>query len=135
MPRLDAGDGRCYDGQLKGMALYMARIRICKEKGCKDAATTDGFCRLHYLRNWKEIKDAKKEAGAKRLNRYIERVLRENPDDYLDIIRRDLERPDFEDSVVRALDFGEDSGASVEEGDDENEIDRILRKLKIEEGF
>lgn len=117
------------------MALHMARIRICKEKGCKDAATTSGFCRLHYLRNWKQIRDAKREAGAKRLNRYIERVLRKNPDDYLDVIRRDLEKPDFEDSVVRALDFGEDASAQVEEGDDENEIDRIIKKLKIEEGF
>ncbi len=113
----------------------MARIRICKEKGCNDAATTSGFCRFHYLKQWKQIKDAEKSAGAKRLNRYIERVLKENPNDYLDVIKRDLGKPDFEDSVVRALDFGEGASAQVEESDDENEIDRIIRKLKIEEGF
>lgn len=117
------------------MVLHMARIRICKEKGCNDAATTSGFCRLHYLRKWKQIKDAEKSAGAKRLNRYIERVMKENPADYLDVIKRDIGRPDFEDSVVKALDFGEDASAQVEESDDENEIDRIIRKLKIEEGF
>ena len=113
----------------------MARIRICKEKGCSDAATTSGFCRFHYLKKWKQIKDVEKSTGAKRLNRYIERVMKENPNDYLDVIKREIGRPDFEDSVVKALDFGENASAQVEESEDESEIDRIIRKLKIEEGF
>jgi len=113
----------------------MARIRICKEKGCDDAATTSGFCRLHYLKRRKRIKDERRQVAARKLNRYIERVCKENPDDYIDIIRRDLKKPDFEDSVVRALDFSEGAALSVGDADEEEEIERIIKKLKVEEGF
>jgi hypothetical protein len=113
----------------------MARIKICKDKSCKDAATTSGYCRLHYLKRWKDIKDAQRTKAAKRLNRYVERVLRENPDDYMEVIRRDLENEEFEESMVEALDFSEDAAVAMSEGEEETEIDRIIRKLKVEEGF
>ncbi len=113
----------------------MAKIKICKEDGCSDAATTAGYCRLHYLKRWKAIKDAEREIAARRLNRYIERICRENPDDYMDVIRRDLKRPDFDDVVGEELDFSEDAATSLGELNNETEIEEIIRKLKIEEGF
>ena len=113
----------------------MVKIRICKEKGCKDAATTQGFCRLHYLKRWKQIKDAKHASATKKLNRYVEKVLRENPNDYMDVIRRDLSREDFEESIVQALDFSEEGMIQSSQSDEDTEIDRIIRKLKVEEGF
>ncbi|MFH1830774.1 MAG: hypothetical protein ABH871_08385 [Pseudomonadota bacterium] len=113
----------------------MTKIKICKEDGCNDASTTAGFCRLHYLRHWKAIKDAQREAATRRLNRYIERVLRENPDDYMDVIRKDLKRDDFDEIVGGELDFGEDASSVLGEPNDEAEIEEIIRKLKIEEGF
>ena len=39
----------------------MAKIRICKDEDCKNAATTAGFCRLHFLKNWKELKEKANE--------------------------------------------------------------------------
>jgi hypothetical protein len=36
------------------------KIKICKEAGCVSEQTTDGFCRLHYLKNWKIIRTEKK---------------------------------------------------------------------------
>lgn len=113
----------------------MAKIKICKEEGCSDAATTAGYCRLHYLKRWKAIKDAERETAARRLNRYIERICRENPDDYMDVIRRDLRRPDFEDIVGGELDFSGEAASSFGEINDEDEIKEIIKKLKIEEGF
>ena len=58
----------------------MARIKICKEEECHNSVTTRGYCRLHYLRNWKRIRDAHKQVAARRLNRYIEQVCKENPE-------------------------------------------------------
>ncbi len=113
----------------------MAKIKICREEGCNDAATTAGFCRLHYLKRWKQIKDRERNEATKRLNRYIEKVCKENPEDFVDVIRRDLGREDFEESVVKSLDFGEEAEISSAENDNEDEIERIIRKLKIEEGF
>ncbi|MFA4874833.1 MAG: hypothetical protein WC956_03165 [bacterium] len=112
----------------------MARIKICKEDNCHDAATTNGYCRLHYLRRWKEIHEARKRGAARKLNRYIERVVRENPDDYAEVIRKDLENPDFDRFVEDA--FGsEQEEIPFDEETAEEEIEQILRRLKVEEGF
>jgi hypothetical protein len=32
-------------------------IKICNETECKSAASTAGFCRYHYLKNWRRIKE------------------------------------------------------------------------------
>jgi len=114
----------------------MARIKLCKEKGCKDAATTDSYCRLHYLKHWRRIKQAQKKVSARRLNRYIEFVCKQNPDDYMEVIRKDLRSPQFANYVDE--NFAEqEEGLFLErgEGEEEEEIDRIIKKLKIEEGF
>ncbi len=42
------------------------RIKLCKVKGCRDEATTEGLCRFHYLKNWKKMmKDKKKSEEQK----------------------------------------------------------------------
>jgi hypothetical protein len=113
----------------------MAKIKICKEEDCNNTATTAGYCRLHYLKRWKAIKDVDKAAAARRLNQYIERVCRENPDDYIDVIRKDLRKPDFEEIVGGELDFNNDLGIAFGDLVDDIEIEEMIRKLKIEEGF
>jgi hypothetical protein len=113
----------------------MARIRICKEEGCQNAATTKGYCRLHYLRHWKTIHDEHKRAAARKLNRYIEHICKENPDDYMDVLRRDLKRPDFDHYVDEEFGADDELPLSFGEGSSEEEIERLIKKLKIEEGF
>ena len=39
----------------------------------------NGFCRLHYLKNWKKIKENEKKQAAKRLNAYIENLCENDP--------------------------------------------------------
>jgi len=113
----------------------MAHIKICKEMDCQNAATSKGYCRLHYLRNWRQLRELHKQSAARRLNRYIEHVCKENPQDYLEKIREDLQRPDFHDYVDEH--FGGEEGTTVplEDQMDDEEIERLIRKLKIEEGF
>ena len=84
----------------------MAHIRICKEIDCKDAATTSGYCRFHYLKNWKRIKSTERRRAAKRLNKYVENMVKRHPDKYVDVIKEDLRSSRFEKKVESA--FGDD---------------------------
>ncbi|MCB1214099.1 MAG: hypothetical protein KDK66_01360 [Deltaproteobacteria bacterium] len=56
------------------------KIKLCKEEDCANQQTTAGFCRLHYLKNWKKIRTEKKKKAAKGIERYIQSVLRKDPD-------------------------------------------------------
>jgi hypothetical protein len=110
----------------------MARIRICKEEGCKDAATTGGYCRLHYLKNWKRIKNAAKKRAAKKLNRYVESMMKRHPKRYVEAIKEDLKKDRFrsyEDSG-----FGDDeedeADALFGEPNYDEEVRELIEKLK-----
>ena len=112
----------------------MGRIRICKESGCKDAATTGGYCRLHYLRNWKRIKQTRQRRRARKLEGYIQSVMRRHPKDYIEAIKRDIRSPGFERRVEEGFGPEEDTSLFGESAYDE-EIDDLIRKLKIEKGY
>lgn len=115
----------------------MTHIKICKEEGCTNASTTKGYCRLHYLRNWKQIKDGERRKAAKKLNRYIEHVIRKHPDRYVDIIKRDLRDPGFDDFIEEHFGGEEEDGNLLfsDEPSYEEEIENLIRQLKVEKGF
>lgn len=113
----------------------MGRIKICKEAGCKDAATTGGYCRLHYLRNWKKIKEARQRRRARKLEGYIQRVMRRHPKDYIEAIKRDIRSPGFERRVEEGFGTEEEDASLFDEPAYDEEIDEIIRKLKIEKGY
>ena len=115
----------------------MARIKICKEDGCHNSQTTGGFCRLHYLKHWKELKAKVAERAAKNLNRYVDFMAKKNPERYIDDIKKNLRQRRFdpgfdaqgeekpEPELIDRL-FGTD---------EKEEIDDILKDLKIEKDF
>lgn len=111
----------------------MAKIRICKEPDCNNAATTEEFCRLHYLKNRKRLKGEHLERSAKKLNKYIENVVRRNPDRYMEVIKKDLRSPKFESIAGAFEDEGPDpsfDGLTYDE-----EVEELIKQLKIEKGF
>lgn len=112
------------------------RIKICKEAGCKNAQTTKGYCRLHYLKNWKELKSEAQKKAAKRLNNYIEGICRKNPDGYVDSIRKDI-RSDFQKEGARQEPAGADEfeDAAHGLGFDEDSLDRLVHNIKIDKDF
>ena len=113
----------------------MAKIKICKDPDCKNAATTKGYCRLHYLRNWKQIKEEEHKKAAKRLNSYILSVCKKHPDRYLEVIKENLRSSSFEQEVGRMFADEEDEGLVLDEPTYEEEIERLIDDLKIEKGF
>ncbi len=111
------------------------KIKLCIEEGCHNAQTTKDYCRLHYVKNWKLIKEKEQKKAAERLNKYVEGIVKKNPDRYVDAIRRDLKNekgggiPGFLDS----------QGGETEETyegtgffTDEEGLDKVLSNIKLD---
>lgn len=113
----------------------MVKIKICIEEGCQNAQTTEKYCRLHYLKNWKKIREATQKKAADRLNNYVEGICKKHPDRYVDVIRREIKTGSGE--IVKATDaFGEnmEEGLDVVFHDDEN-LDQLLSRIKVDKDF
>jgi hypothetical protein len=111
------------------------KIKICIESGCKNAQTTKDYCRLHYLKNWKGIKDAEQKKAAEKLNKYVEGIVKKFPDRYVDVIRREIrtDRGDLQravDEPSEEPDAFENLGFSEDEG-----VDRLITRIKLDKDF
>lgn len=112
-----------------------SKIKICKEEGCHNSQTTTGYCRLHYLKNWKKIRKKAERVAAERLNKYVERMVRQFPDKYVEEIKKDLRTRHFEQQMEE--EFGElDSVFRLFNDPNYNdEINQLIHDLKIEKDF
>lgn len=114
----------------------MVKIRICTEPGCNNAQTTRGFCRLHYLKNWKTIKKEKQKAAAGRLNKFIEDIVAKHPDRYIEIIKKEIKSKQLEktgqDEFTNDLD---DVYKVFNDPGFEGDIEKLIRDLKYEDEF
>lgn len=54
--------------------------KMCRENGCENVASTKGFCRLDYIKNWKKIKRKEMILKEGKLNQYIEELVSKYPD-------------------------------------------------------
>jgi len=113
----------------------MAKIKLCKDENCHNAATTNGFCRLHYLRNWKRIKDERQQKAAERLNKYVEHIYKTHPDNYMDVIKKDLRSANFEKQYSSHFEEPDELAQLFGDTDLQAEIEDIMKELKIESDF
>jgi hypothetical protein len=113
-----------------GVKTNMARkIKICIEKNCKNAQTSKEYCRLHYIKNWSLIKEQTKQKTAKRINRYIEGIMKRNPDVAHDGGESsDRENGQYNSTATEEVEsMIEDLGYS-----DPESLDEIISNLKID---
>lgn len=110
----------------------MARIRICKDKECRNAATTTGYCRLHYLRNWQKIQKEKKKKAAKNLNRYVESILKRHPDRYVEEIKKDIRSHTFPERIESEFGGEEEPWSLFDAGTSDEELEQIIERIKVE---
>lgn len=113
----------------------MPRIRICKEEHCHNAATTSGYCRLHYLRNWKKILSERKKKAAKNLNRYVESILKRHPDRYVEEIKKDIRSHTFAERVEGEFGGEEEPWSLFDAGASDEEIEQMIKKIRLEKDF
>jgi hypothetical protein len=109
-------------------------VKLCKQKGCVNAATTTGYCRFHYLKNWKKIKQQQKKKAIKNLNKYIDHIMHKNPNGYMDTIREDLKNVD---QFSRKADnfFSEDDYHDIMDELSHDDVDRVVDAIKIDDSF
>jgi hypothetical protein len=103
--------------------------KVCAQSRCKLPASSDGYCRLHYLRHWKELKSQKKDKAEKRLNSYIDRLMKKYPAEYMEKIKASLESEEKFKEALQEMD-------AESEGDSESDrefLEKFSRNVKIGE--
>lgn len=100
---------------------------ICREVACEALSTSGGYCRLHYIKNWKKIKRKELILKEGKLNQYIEELVAKYPDKYIEAIRQDLAEDKAFAKVIYDLDLDE----SVDEFDVEGEgLEAVIDNIK-----
>lgn len=110
----------------------MARIRICKEEDCKNAATSGGYCRLHFLKNWKRLKEEEHERAAKKLNRYVESIMRRHPERYVEIIKKELRSRRFDKHIDEHFGYDDDENDPFNEPNYDDDVRDLIEKFRDE---
>lgn len=82
---------------------------LCRETNCENLPTSGGYCRLHYIKNWKKIKKRELILKEGKLNRYIEELVNKYPDKYIEAIRQDLSSEDDFAKTIADLELDESS--------------------------
>jgi hypothetical protein len=100
---------------------------VCREVACDGLATSAGYCRMHYIKNWKKIKRKELILKEGKLNQYIEELVAKYPDKYIEAIRQDLANDKDFAKVIYDLDLDE----SVDDFDVEGEnLDSVVGDIK-----
>lgn len=112
------------------------KIKICLADNCNNAQTTGGYCRLHYLKNWKDIKEEQQRKAADRLNKYVDGICKKNPDDFMSVVKKNIKDERGLESTVDTL-YPEDemTAAFSDLEQDEASLDKILSQIRIHDKF
>lgn len=103
---------------------------ICMLEGCEETKTTGDYCRYHYISKWKRLKKKERVLAEKRLNKYIEELTSRYPDEYLEVIKKDLSTDKNFAELLQDLEIEDvDDVAGHEEEDD----DDFSKKFRPEE--
>ena len=114
----------------------------CIEKGCDNIRTTQSYCRLHYLRNWKTIQKKREILKDGKLQEYIEELISKYPPKYIEALLSDLsDDKEFyrvlnELNITSEFDFEEDEFENAVDDDDSDDdigIETISSSLRYED--
>jgi hypothetical protein len=94
----------------------------CREIACESVSTTAGYCRLHYIKNWKKIKRKELILREKKLNQYIEELVSKYPDKYIEAIKMDLSDEKAFSKVIYDLELDESVDDIDVDGENEDQI-------------
>jgi hypothetical protein len=108
---------------------------VCREVACEGLGTSAGYCRLHYIKNWKKIKRKELILREKKLNQYIEELVAKYPDKYIEAIRQDLASDKDFAKVIYDLDLDEGlDDFDVEGGESVDSLIDSIRRDFDDEG-
>jgi len=113
--------------QKPSKAVTKSAGKSCSQSKCKATADKSGYCRLHYLANWKRIKLNNQLKAEARLNQFVDKLAKKYPDSYIEKIKEGVENEDRFFEIAKELDI--ESKESVKETDSEF-LERFLRVVK-----
>lgn len=99
---------------------------LCKFSGCDEIANVEGYCRYHYLLNWKRIQLKKKILSEGKLEKYINELTAKYPDKYIDMLKGDLKSEKDFLSVVNELEI-DDSDSSMNDDEEDSYIEQEVQ--------
>jgi hypothetical protein len=111
------------------------KIKLCQEEGCANQSTTAGFCRLHYLKNWKRIRSDKKKKAAKNLNKYIDSIMKSNPDRTVRTLRDNLQDGETFEKSVDEIVYHDSVREVMADLGYREDLDLMIDSIKIDEDF
>lgn len=114
---------------MKSLAKKAPKKKFCVQAECKAEAVSHGFCRLHYLANWKHIKFNDHVKAERRLNAYVDRLAKKYPEDYLEKIKEGLLNEEKFKQTVDELDLDEHETTETER----EYLEKFVRTLKGDE--
>lgn len=105
-------------------------------KGDKSPALENGLSRLAFIAKWKDIKEVERKKAEKRLNTYVNQLVKKYPTDYLEKLKEALEDEEKFAESVGELNFDPAAETATDEDDPETErefLEKFSRTIKIEE--
>lgn len=101
--------------------------KSCAQAKCPSQAESSGYCRLHYLSNWKRIKLNDQLKAEARLNHFVDKLAKKYPDSYIEKIKEGVESEERFFEITKELDI--ESKEAAKETDSEF-LERFLRAVK-----
>ncbi len=115
--------------QAKAAKPKKKRAPVCEQRGCRKPAVSHGYCRLHYLANWREIKEEDKLRAERRLNAYVDRLSKRYPADYLEKIKAGIEDEGMFKQTMEQLEMDQDEDSETER----EYLEKMSRTFKPED--
>ncbi len=126
-----AKSGSAKGGAVKESTASAGGKKRCRETACDQDGLIAGYCRLHYIKNWRRIKRKEAILASGQLNNYVEELVKKYPDKYLDVIRQDLASEKEWAKVVVDLELE----SSDDETAAEDEIDPVADGVRRDRDF
>jgi hypothetical protein len=111
---------------MRSMDNFISLSDECLEKNCDNLSTTGGYCRVHYIKNWDEIKNREKIIKQGKLNEVIKDVLDKFPIKVIQDILDDLQDDKTFFRVLKELNIDSRSEAFDDTDDEDIEDDRDI---------
>jgi hypothetical protein len=82
----------------------------CREPGCDAIAIGAGYCRLHYIQHWEQLKKKEEILRSGMLEKYAGDLIARFPQDQIRALRQDLESDDTLRAAIDEIEAYETEG-------------------------
>ena len=121
---------------IKNIDFFASKDDECLEKNCDSPLTTLGYCRYHYIKNWKFIKTKQQILHDGKLAVLIEELISKFPMKYSEAVLTDLQDDKSFYAALRELNIEADFDDLEDAEEDEGGLESTeIRSFKSERTF